>query len=574
MIRIPACFLFVLSLSTLSAQQHKGSVQILFTPNHPANSFIPADVLGGAFDGHSKGDIDAMLTPENITAMHTVGLTPVSYRLRTELGGEVWHWNPKGTWSEAEKQQGYWVSDARSEDPIELSYGYKLPRRGNTVDQANDNGYSRIDDGDENTFWKSNPYLDEHFTNESNTLHPQWAIVDLGGLYDVNAIRIKWGNPYAVSFTAEYALDIGSDYFEPFQPNLWHSFSNKTIDNTHGENKIIQVSDKLVKARFVRISMSRSSFKGTEHADIRDKLGFAIIEMQAGLLDDNGIFHDRIHHALDHNKQSKMYVSSTDPWHRSADIDYETEQAGIDRFYTCGLTHNLPALIPSGLLYDTPENSLALFRYIQSKHYPLQEIEMGEEPEGQLISPVDYGALYYQWGKQIKKLLPAIRMGGPGFATLAFTPDDDENFSEAKWTSVFLDYLKKHESIGLFNFFSFEWYPFDDLCQPPAPQLAIAPEKLEIALKNIQHNILPENTPMYMTEYGYSAYEGRSEVEIEGGLMYADILGKFLTMGGNKSFLYGYEPIFSRQIPADLEIICCLAWVRTGRSPTERQPIT
>ena len=107
-----------------------------------------------------------------------------------------------------------------------------------------------------------------------------------------------------------------------------------------------------------------------------------------------------------------------------------------------------------------------------------------------------------------------------------------------------MNYLKMHNSIDLFNFFSFEWYPFDDICAPSSPQLATAPGLLSIALKNFQNNILPENTPLYLTEYGYSAFEGKTEVQIEGGLMYADILGKFLELGGSKSFLYGYEPAF------------------------------
>ena len=51
---------------------------------------------------------------------------------------------------------------------------------------------------------------------------------------------------------------------------------------------------------------------------------------------------------------------------------------------------------------------------------------------------------------------------------------------------------------------------------------------LTIALKNIQNNVLPQNTPIYLSEYGYSAYGGKAEVDIEGALMYADILGKFL----------------------------------------------
>jgi F5/8 type C domain len=538
------CFIYPLA----AQQRNTGKVQILYTPDHPCNQFIPSKSLGGAFDGHEKGDMDRMLSAESLQAMQTVGLKPVSYRLRTELGGEVWHWNPKGTWSEAGKQQGYWVSDSVSTGPIQVSYGYRLPRRGNTIDQANDDGYSRIADGNKTTFWKSNPYLDEYYTKESNELHPQWVVIDLGELKNVNTIRIHWGNPFALVYQLEYALNIGSDYFEPFQPNLWHPFPKNVFNNPKGENGFIRVTEKPLKVRFVRISMTKSSYTTTDASeDIRDKLGFAIKEMEIGLQDRQGKFHDWVHHAPRHQKQSVVYVSSTDPWHRVQDIDPNVEQAGIDRFFTCGLTAGQPAMMPGGLLYDTPENVVALVSYLKAKPYPFEELEMGEEPEGQLISPVDYAALYDQFGTKVKDIKPDVLMGGPGFATLSFTKDDEETFSEAKWTKLFLGYLKKHNAINLFNFFTFEWYPFDDVCAPTAPQLAIAPQMLSIALENFQHDILPVNTPIYLSEYGYSAFGGKAEVEIEGALMYADIVGKFLQLGGSKSFLYGYEPAYLEQ---------------------------
>lgn len=540
-------FLIFISYSLSAQKISNENIRILYTPNHPSNSFIPSKNIGGAIDGHLEGDISRMLTKENIREMKTAGLKPISYRLRTELAGEVWHWNPQGSWSESGRQQGYWISDSVSTIPIEISNGYRLPRRGNTHDQANDDGYSRISDGDSTTFWKSNPYLDQYFTKDSNNQHPQWVIVDLGRSRNINAIKINWGNPYALSFKIDYAPDIGSEYFDPFQYDLWKSFPNNTFSNLNGKNKIVRIKDKPLRARFVRISMTESSYTSDEKSnDVRDKLGFAIKELEMGRLDNNGKFHDWIYHSPDH-RQTVIHVSSTDPWHTAKDRDVNVEQPGIDLLFTSGIIKDQPALIPAGLLYDTPENVLALLKYFRTKHYPVNELEMGEEPEGQLVSPVDYAALYYQWGTQIRKLYSAMRMGGPGFASISFTEDDSTTFTESKWTTRFLDYLKMHKGIDLFNFFTFEWYPFDDICAPTAPQLAVAPEMLSIALKNIQNNILPRNTPLYVTEYGYSAYEGISEVKIEGALMYADILGKFMQLGGSKSFLYGYEPAYLQQ---------------------------
>ncbi|HEY5392159.1 MAG TPA: discoidin domain-containing protein, partial [Hanamia sp.] len=221
-IKKPFFFLFICCFYHPILAQNIHRVTISYSPGHPLNSFVPSESIGGDIDGHFKGDIDQMLTPANIIMMKKVGLKSLSYRLRTELAGEVWHWNPAGKWSDSLHQQGYWISDVNSEKPIQMSYGYRLPRRGNTHDQANDDGYSRIDDGDTITIWKSNPYLDSFYTHESNNLHRQWIVIDLGKHKKINALRIKWGNPYALSYSVDYAKDNDPQYFDPYEPGVWH----------------------------------------------------------------------------------------------------------------------------------------------------------------------------------------------------------------------------------------------------------------------------------------------------------------------------------------------------------------
>jgi len=53
---------------------------------------------------------------------------------------------------------------------------------------------------------------------------------------------------------------------------------------------------------------------------------------------------------------------------------------------------------------------------------------------------------------------------------------------------------------------------------------------------------VPSDIPWLMSEYGYSVFAGRPEVDIEGALFNADTVGTFLTLGGAKPYLYGYEP--------------------------------
>jgi len=190
--------------------------------DRPLARFDPRTALGATLDAHGRGETEEMLTRANVAAMESAGFHPLSYRLATELCGEAWHWNPRGRWSDAARMQGYWIS---SDDgpPIVESYGYHLPRRGNTIDQAHNRDYSRIDDGDPSTFWKSSPYVDG----------PQWVLIDLGTPQPVEALRIRWGRPYA----AEYQLQHWSNGTDPLKFPIggdWVTFDGGAIRNGNG----------------------------------------------------------------------------------------------------------------------------------------------------------------------------------------------------------------------------------------------------------------------------------------------------------------------------------------------------
>ncbi len=517
-------------------------VSAVVLADHPVNQCVPTKALGAGVDGHERGECAWMFTDKNIAEMRSAGLGPLTYRLRTELAGEVWHWNPRGAWSDPVRQCGYWVSEDSLAEPINLSYGYRLPRRGNTIDQANDDGYSRIADGDQDSFWKSNPYLDSHFTGEPDNAHPQWVVIDLGAIKPVNCVRIHWGTPFAQQYRVEYWRGNDPMHLHADQKDEWRPFPNGAANGGSGGNEFVRLCAKAVPVRFVRIVMTQSSrTSGQTSNDIRDRLGFAIREIELGSIDGNHRFHDYIRHAADRYRQTMIYVSSTDPWHRASDVDYKIEQPGLDSILSSALTNGLPVLVPVGVLYDTPENATAEINYLLRRNYDLGGIELGEEPDGQWASPEDYGALYTGVVRSLAALNPRSKLGGPSLQNfedqLLTWPDASGNRS---WMNRFLNYI--HATGSPFHFFSFEFYPFDNICADAAPQLLQIPKRLGTMMMSLRAAGVPTTIPWLMTEYGYSVFAGRHEVDIEGALFNADTVGTFLTLGGSKPYLYGYEP--------------------------------
>jgi hypothetical protein len=322
----------------------------------------------------------------------------------------------------------------------------------------------------------------------------------------------------------------------------WRPFPKGEVNGGSGGDEYVRLSGKARSVRFLRILMGQSSGTSAQPAnDIRDRLGFAIREINVGRVDTDGRFHDYVHHAADRHKQTVIYVSSTDPWHRAEDIDYKIEQPGLDFILTSELTNHLPVLVPVGVLYDTPDNATAEIKYLLKRQYPLEGIELGEEPDGQWTLPEDYAALYAAVAHRLSELSPNLKLGGPSLqnfeSQLLTWPDASGNRS---WMNRFLNYV--HAAGCRFDFFSFEFYPFDDICSDAAPQLLEIPKRLRAMMTSLRANGVPTTIPWLMTEFGYSVFAGRHEVDIEGALFNADTVGTFLTLGGSKPYQYGYEP--------------------------------
>lgn len=497
--------------------------------SHPLARFDPSKSIGATIDVQEHGATAEVLTRRNVTAMLSAGFHPLSYRLATELGGEAWHWNPRGTWSDAAHHAGYWTSSDDSPEPIDVSYGYRLPRRGNTLDQSRNDGYSRIDDGDSSTYWKSNPYATS----------PQWLFADLGAPAAVDSMTIDWATPYAAGYDIEFWT--GDDAVNNPRDGTWKTLA--AIRGAHGGRITTPIPS--TSARYIRVLMRRSCCAGS--GDWRDHAGFAVNEIAI-----NSAGADLIRHGKSNRTQTVIWVSSTDPWHRASDIDREMEQPGLDRVVASGLTRGLPMLTPVALLYGTPDDAAAEIRFLRKRKFNVTQIEMGEEPDGQLCSPEIYAELYILFAGAIHKVDPKLQLGGPALQSTrdytAFWPDARGRTS---WMGRFLNALRARDHLADFAFFSFEWYPFDDVCGDVQKQLAETHDLLHRVLAQYRGDGVPTSIPWLATEYGWSSYAAQAEVDLTGAIFNTEFVADFLSEGGSAAYFYGLEPntIFAEPRP-------------------------
>jgi hypothetical protein len=517
------------------------TISVDMTPGHAVNSFVPTEALGAGIDRISTVSTDKMFIEPVIKQVLSAGWQTVTYRQNTELHIQAWHWNPQGVWSDP-AGKGYFVGNAKPGDFIRHSFGYSLPHRGFTRNDGTDaNGYSRITDGDENTYWKSNPYLTKAFTGEDDSNYPQWVVVDLANNHPVDAMRLSWGEPYARRYTVQYWT--GEDPIKQPTKGTWVTFRGGTVTNGSGGTAMLSLNPSPMAVRYLRISMSESSNTCDSHgsSDRRNCVGDAIREIYLGTLSADGKFHDLVRHTADPD-QTTTYCSSVDPWHEPTGIEDKGDQVGMDLFYTSGYTRGLPAMVPVAMLYGTPEDSANQIAYLKTRGYPISYIEMGEEPDGQFMLPEDYGALYLQWATALHKVDPSLKLGGPIFEgvneDIQVWPDAQ---GRSSWLRRFISYLKSHNRLQDLAFMSFEHYPFEP-CKIQWSNLYDEPTLISHILQVWRDDGVPPNVPMFITELNIAWNSGESFVDNFGSLWLADFVGSFLTAGGNGLYYFHYIP--------------------------------
>jgi hypothetical protein len=537
-------FLYLAVLIAAVSCSTAQTVDVDITPAHETNRFIPNQTLGAGIDRIPTEAIDKDLVPATLEKVFAAGWQPVTMRQNTELFVQAWHWNPKGTWSDP-SGKGYFTGSTEPSEITRYSYGYDLPHRGVTRNDGTGNaGFSRVTDGDVDTYWKSNPYLAERFTGESDSKHPQWIVMDLSQVQPVDTIRIAWTDPFATHFLVQYWTGVEEPMHSPTH-GIWQTFPFGDVHDAKGGTETIRLNSAPMPVRYLRLWMTASSNTCDTHgsSDPRNCVGYAIREIYLGTTTADGVLHDIMRHTPD-QEQTATYCSSVDPWHEPSDLGSTKQaQVGFDLFFQSGVTRGLPAMIPTAVLFDTPDNAAAEMAYIKKRGYPVSYVEIGEEADGQFTLPEDYAELYIQSAVAIHKVDPSLKLGGPSFTgenrDIEVWPDEQGRVS---WTGRFLDYLKSHHHLNDLAFFSFEHYPYDP-CRIPWGSLYDEPDLVSHIMQVWRDDGLPANIPMFITESNLSSAASETSLDIFSALWLADYAGSFLNSGGKGLYFFHYLPL-------------------------------
>jgi hypothetical protein len=524
------------------------TVHVDATPGHAINSFDPDSALGSSIDVLSREGIDRVFNPHIIQESLSAGWGPISYRNNSELRMAAWHWTENGTWSDAAHKSGYFTGSTELKEPIRYILSYALPHRGFATSG------DRPLMGTNLSYWKSNPYLSSKFTGESDSLHPQWVVIDLRATEPVSAIRIAWESPYATSYRVEYWVGKDALDFDKGPQGEWKPFPSGVVSSSKGGTAFLRLSDTPVSAQYLRVLMTESSNTCDEHGadDVRNCVGYAIRDIRVGGVDPSGAFAEI---QKNMNERPTTYCSSSiDPWHSAADVNAtgSYQHTGFDLLFSSGLTNKLPAMIPVTMLYGTPDDAAAQIAYIEKRGYPISYVELGEEPDGKHAMPEDYAALYLQWATAIHKVDPRLRLGGPVFEgvneDIRVWPDAQGRTS---WMGRFVDYLKAHSRLNDLAFVSFEHYPFEP-CDITWNDLYREPTLVKHILQVWRDDGVPKDVPLMITEDHLAASLTGPMTTIFAALWLADNVGAFFEGGGA---LFTHSPIQPQGIHKT-----CLGW--------------
>jgi hypothetical protein len=381
----------------------------------------------------------------------------------------------------------------------------------------------------------------------------------------VNAIRIAWASPYAITYQVDYWEGKDALDFDRGPDGQWKIFSSGRMKNARGGMATLKLSEAPVSTQFLRVLMTESSNTCDLHGadDIRNCVGYAIQSIDAGNLDANGEFVNVAKDATGDN-QPTYCSSSIDPWHSAADVrnDGKYQHTAFDLFFTSGITNNLPAMIPVTMLYGTPDDAAAQIAYIQKRGYPVSYIEMGEEPDGKHAMPEDYAALYLQWATDIHKVDPKLKLGGPIFEgvneDIRVWPDAQGRTS---WMGRFVAYLKSHGRLADLAFVSFEHYPFEP-CTVKWESLYSEPQLMKHILQVWRDDGVPRDVPLMVTEDHLAAGLTGPMSTIFSALWLADNVGSFFEGGGA---VFHHSPIQPEPVQNS-----CLGWATWSNFVADR----
>jgi len=297
------------------------TIRVDATPGHAVNTFSPLYALGSTVDRVPSNATDVVFSirSDQAGSLRWLGshqLSPEHRFVRASLALES-----EGH-LERSPGRGYFTGDATpTKEMIRHSYGYSLRHRGFTRNGGTEfDGFSRLDDGDLQSYWKSNPYLTKEFTGEDDSLHPQWVVIGFDRKESINALRIAWAEPYAQIYEVQYWIGDG-DAMDDQDKGAWKTFHSGSVTDGNGGTKTLLLDASLVTTKYVRVLMTRSSNTCNTHGsgDRRNCVGYAIRELYLGTIDGNHTFNDILHHSPD-QKQTLTLCSSVDPWHDPSDL--------------------------------------------------------------------------------------------------------------------------------------------------------------------------------------------------------------------------------------------------------------